>query len=117
MLQIGADVFIDNWMIARAIDQSAPDGPLINARGALVDAALYAWGERLFIPLLHSALATYQSRWDADFLADRKQVFPDVDFDTLEIGDPDRCSQVRAYLGAVQAQLGLKRFIFRWGAG
>ena len=105
VLQIGADVFIDNWMVARAIDQSAPDGPPINARGPLVDAALYAWGERLFIPLLHSALATYKSRWDADFLADRKQVFPDVDFDTLEMGDPDRRSQLRAYLGAVQAQL------------
>ena len=105
VLQIGADVFIDNWMIARAIDQFAADGPLINARGALVDAALYAWGERLFTPLLHSALATYKSRWDADFLADRKQVFPDVDFDTLEMADPDRRSQVRAYLGAVQAQL------------
>jgi hypothetical protein len=61
----------------------------------------------LFTPLLHSALATYKSRWDADFLADRKQVFPDVDFDTLEMADPDRCSQVRAYLGAVQAQLAL----------
>ena len=105
VLQIGADVFIDNWMIARAIDQFAADGPLINARGALVDAALYAWGERLFTPLLHSALATYKSRWDADFLADRKQVFPDVDFDTLEMADPDRRSQVSAYLGAVQAQL------------
>ncbi|MDA8555037.1 glutathione S-transferase [Luminiphilus sp.] len=105
VLQIGADVFIDNWMIARAIDQFAPDRPPINARGALGDAALYAWGEHLFIPLLHSALATYKGRWDANFLADRKQVFPDVDFDTLEVGDPDRCSQVRAYLGAVQAQL------------
>ena len=105
VLQIGADVFIDNWMIARAIDQFAPDKPRVNARGALGDAALYAWGERLFIPLLHSALATYKSRWNADFLADRKQVFPDVDFDTLEMADPDRCSQVRAYLGAVQAQL------------
>ena len=107
VLQIGADVFIDNWMIARAIDQFAPGEPLINARGALGDAALFAWGERLFTPLLHSALATYKSSWDADFLADRKQVFPDVDFDTLEMGDPDRCSQVRAYLGAVEAQLAI----------
>ena len=27
VLQIGADVFIDNWMIARAIDQFVADGP------------------------------------------------------------------------------------------
>ena len=107
VLQMGADVFVDNWMIARALDDAAPDAPAINARGPLSDGALYAWGERLFTPLLHSALAAYQSQWDADFLADRKRVFPDVDFDTLAAGDLDRHSQVRAYLGAVEAELAL----------
>ena len=107
VLQIGRDVFIDNWMIARALDETDAAGPAINAQGGLRDAALYAWGERLFTPLLHAALAAYQSEWDADFLADRKRVFPDVDFDTLDLSDPDRRSQVRAYLGTVEAQLGL----------
>jgi len=105
VLQMGADVFVDNWMIARALDDAAPNAPVINTRGPLSDGALYAWGERLFTPLLHSALAAYQSQWDADFLADRKRVFPDVDFDTLAVGDPDRHSQVRAYLSAVEAEL------------
>ena len=107
VLQIGQDVFIDNWMIARALDEFDASGPAINAQGGLREAALYAWGERLFTPLLHAALAAYQSEWDADFLADRKRVFPDVDFDTLDVSDPDRRSQVRAYLGTVEAQLGL----------
>ena len=107
VLQIGRDVFIDNWMIARALDEFDAAGPAINAQGGLREAALYAWGERLFTPLLHAALAAYQSQWDADFLADRKRVFPDVDFDTLDVSDPDRRSQVRAYLGTVEAQLGL----------
>ena len=107
VLQIGRDVFIDNWMIARALDEFDTNGPAINAQGGLREAALYAWGERLFTPLLHAALAAYQSEWDADFLADRKQVFPDVDFDALEVSDPDRRSQVRAYLGTVESQLGL----------
>ena len=107
VLQIGRDVFIDNWMIARALDEFDVSGPAINAQGGLREAALYAWGERLFTPLLHAALAAYQSEWDADFLADRKRVFPDVDFDTLNVSDPDRRSQVRAYLGTVEAQLGL----------
>ena len=107
VLQIGRDVFIDNWMIARALDEFDSNGPAINAQGALSEAALYAWGERLFTPLLHAALAAYQSQWDADFLADRKQVFPDVDFDTLDVSDPDRRSQVRAHLGTVESQLGL----------
>ncbi len=109
VLQIGRDVFIDNWMIARALDEFDASGPAINAQGGLREAALYAWGERLFTPLLHAALAAYQSQWDADFLADRRRVFPDVDFDTLDVSDPDRCSQVRAYLGTVEAQLGLDR--------
>jgi glutathione S-transferase len=107
VLQIGRDVFIDNWMIARALDAFDASGPAINAQGGLREAALYAWGERLFTPLLHAALAAYQSEWDADFLADRKRVFPDVDFDALDVSDPDRRSQVRAYLGTVEAQLGL----------
>ena len=107
VLQIGRDVFIDNWMIARALDEFDASGPAINAQGSLREAALYAWGERLFTPLLLAALAAYQSEWDADFLADRKRVFPDVDFDTLDVSDPDRRSQVRAYLGTVEAQLGL----------
>src|SRR6056300_5359 len=42
VLQVGADVFIDNWMIARALDSSAPAAPL-NPRGPLEAAALYAW--------------------------------------------------------------------------
>ena len=109
VLQIGRDVFIDNWMIARALDEFDASGLAINAQGGLREAALYAWGERLFTPLLHAALAAYQSEWDADFLADRKRVFPDVDFDTLDVSDPDRRSQVRAYLGTVEAQLGLDR--------
>ena len=105
VLQIGRDVFIDNWMIARALDEFDAAGPVINAQGGLREAALYAWGERLFTPLLHAALAAYQSEWDADFLADRKRVFPDVDFATLDVSDPDRRSQVRSYLGTVEAQL------------
>ena len=105
ILQVGADVFIDNWMNARALDSRAPAAPL-NPRGSLEAAAVYAWCERLFIPLLHSAFATYKSQWEPDFLADRKQVFPDVDFDSLHIADPDRRSQVSAFLGEVAAQLG-----------
>jgi len=105
ILQVGADVFIDNLMIARVLDSYAPAAPL-NPRGPLEAAAVYAWCERLFIPLLHSAFATYKSQWEPDFLADRKRVFPDVDFDSLHIADPDRRSQVSAFLGEVAAQLG-----------
>ena len=90
----------------------------INAQGGpLREAAIYAWGERLFTPLLHAALAAYQSEWDADFLADRKRVFPNVDFDTLDVSDPDRRSQVRAYLGTVEAQLNWEGFSGRYAGG
>ena len=55
VLQIGADVFVDNWMIARALDQAAPGTPPLNARGPLSNDALYAWGERLFTCLLYTS--------------------------------------------------------------
>lgn len=105
VMQIGGDVYVDNWMIAEALDHVSPEAPHINARGPLSDGAIYAWGERLFTPLLHSALAAYKDQWDADFLADRKRVFPEVDFDALEVHDTERLSQIRAYLGAINAEL------------
>ena len=108
VLQIGGDVYVDNWMIARALDHVSPKTPLINARGPLHDGAIYAWSERLFTPLLHSALAAYKDQWDANFLADRKRVFPDVDFDALEVHDVERLSQIRAYLGVINAELKLR---------
>jgi len=104
VLQIGADVYIDNWMIARALDKHRPGRP-INAKDPLDAAALYAWGERFFTPLLHSALATYKDQWDADFLADRQRVFPEVNIGALSVQDPDRRSQVRAFLGAIANRL------------
>lgn len=105
VLQIGADVFVDNWMIAQALDWHVHEGHALNRRGELGHAALYAWSERFFAPLLHSALATYQAQWDAAFLADRKQVFPEVNFDALSEDDPERRSQVRAFLGTLARHL------------
>ena len=83
VLQRGADVYVDNWMIARALDDFDPTLPRLNSQGALQAAAGYAWSERFFTPLLHTAFATYKNQWDDDFRADRQQVFPAVDFNTL----------------------------------
>ena len=105
VLQIGADVFVDNWMIALALDRYLDGDRPLNPRGDLTHAALYVWSERFFTPLLHTALATYQAQWDAAFLADRKQVFPEVNFDALMVDDPERRSQVRAFLGTLSNHL------------
>ena len=105
VLQLGADVYVDNWMIAQALDRHFQSGDSLTACGALAHAALYAWGERFFTPLLHTALATYQTQWDDAFLADRKQVFPEVNFDVLTVDDPDRRSQVRAFVGTLSRHL------------
>ena len=57
------------------------------------------------MPLLQTAFATYKDQWDDDFRADRQQVFPDVYFNTLAVVDPERRSQVRAFVSAIAAQL------------
>ena len=61
---------------------------------------------------LHAALAAYKDQWNADFLADRKRVFPDVDFDMLDVSRRSigavRCGPT---LGAIKAQLGLGDFL------
>ena len=105
ILQRGADIFVDNWMIARALDHYDPSLPCLNNQGVLQAAGSYAWSERFFTPLLQTAFATYKDQWDDDFRADRQQVFPDVDFNTLAVVDPERRSQVRAFVSAIAAQL------------
>lgn len=105
VLQVGADVYVDNWMIAQALDRYFQQGHVLNPRGELAHAAGYAWGERFFTPILHTALATYKAQWEEAVLADRKQVFPEVNFDVLTVGDPDRNSQVRAFLGTLSRHL------------
>ena len=105
ILQRGADIYVDNWMIARALDHYDSSLPRLNRQGALQAAGGYAWSERFFTPLLQTAFATYKDQWDADFRADRQQVFPNVDFNTLAIVDPERLSQVRAFVSAIAAQL------------
>jgi glutathione S-transferase len=105
ILQHGADIYVDNWMIARALDHYDPSLRPLNGRGALQSAAAYAWSERFFMPLLQTAFATYKDQWDDDFRADRQQVFPNVDFNTLAVVDSERRSQVRAFVSAIAAQL------------
>ena len=105
ILQRGADIYVDNWMIARALDHYDSSLPRLNRQGALQAAGGYAWSERFFTPLLQTAFATYKDQWDDDFRADRQQVFPNVDFNTLAIVDPERLSQVRAFVSAIAAQL------------
>jgi glutathione S-transferase len=105
VLQYGADIYVENWMIARALDHYEPSLPRLNRQGALQAAGGYAWSERFFMPLLQTAFATYKDQWDDDFRADRQQVFPEVDFNTLAVVDPERRSQVRAFVNAIAAQL------------
>ena len=105
ILQLGADIYVDNWMIARALDDYDPSLPRLSHQGALQAAGGYAWSERFFTPLLQTAFATYKDQWDDDFRADRQRVFPDVDFNTLAVVDPERRSQVRAFVSAIAAQL------------
>jgi len=105
ILQLGADIYIDNLMIARALDSEYMGGLMLDAKGPLSIAAVYTWGERFFVPLLHSALATYKDEWEPSFLSDRKKVFPNIDFHSLAVKDLDRQSQVRAFLGMLDRQI------------
>jgi len=84
VLQLGADIFVDNLAIAEALDGLYQDAPLLMGKQSrFIDAAIGHWADALFDPVLRAAVGKYSSSWDDHFLADRKAVFPHLDFDQL----------------------------------
>ena len=104
VLQIGADVYIDSQRIARELETRYPTPTLFpDGHTGLVYAAV-KWADAFFRAGLHVAIGATSTSWPAEFRRDRQGVFPDIDFDGIDL-DHAR-AQLRAHAGLVEQQLG-----------
>jgi glutathione S-transferase len=103
VLQIGADVYIDSQRIARELERRYPQPTLFPGTGAGLGYASVKWADAYFRAGLHIAIALNAASWPAEFRRDRQQLFPDVDFERIDLAHAK--SQLRACAGLVDEQL------------
>lgn len=105
VMQIGADIYCDTFLIARVIDRMFPSPPLFRS-GMLAAAATYSWGGRdFFAP--GAALSLHENRAfiPKAVADDRRDYFTFLDFDRFEADAPHFRSQFRAHARLVDETL------------
>jgi glutathione S-transferase len=103
VLQIGADVYVDSQCIARELERRYPSPSLFPDGNAGLAYASVKWADAYFRAGLHIAIALNSAAWPAEFRRDRQQLFPDMDFDRIDLEHAK--SQLRAHAGFVDQQL------------
>ena len=84
VLQLGADIFVDNVAIAAALYEVFPEAPTLTAdKSFFANDAISNWADALFEPVLRAAVGKYSPDWDPHFRNDREAVFPNLDFSGL----------------------------------
>jgi glutathione S-transferase len=104
VLQVGADVYVDSQRIARELEARYPQPTLFPAGGAGMTYAAVKWADAFFRAGLHIAIGATSTAWPAEFRKDRQCIFPDIDFDAVDL-DQAR-AQLQAHAGFVELQLG-----------
>jgi glutathione S-transferase len=103
VLQIGADIYIDSQRIARELEARFPQPSLFPGGNAGMTYAAVKWADAFFRAGLHMAIGATSTAWPAEFRRDRQGVFPDVDFDGIDLAHAR--SQLRAHAGFIEQQL------------
>jgi glutathione S-transferase len=103
VLQVGADVYVDSQRIARELERRFPVPTLFPDGNPGLAYAMVKWADAFFRAGLHMAIALTSAGWPAEFRRDRQQLFPDVNFDEVDL-DHAR-SQLRAHASFVDQQL------------
>jgi glutathione S-transferase len=103
VLQIGADVYIDSQRIARELERRFPEPSLFPHGDAGLGYASVKWADAYFRAGLHMAIALNGASWPEEFRRDRQQLFPDVDFERIDLEHAK--AQFRACAGFVDEQL------------
>lgn len=105
VLQIGADIYIDNQRIAIELERRFPEPALFPYGNTGLDQALVKWSDAFFRAGLHMVIALQSREWPPEFLADRKALFSDIDFDTMDANLDHARAQLRALAGLLNMQL------------
>jgi glutathione S-transferase len=105
VLQIGADVYIDNQRIALELERRFPAPTLFPARDRGLAQALVKWSDAFFRAGLGMVVALQAGAWPEEFRTDRQRLFPDIDFDRAAESLPDARAQLRALASLLEEQL------------
>lgn len=105
VLQVGADVYIDNQRIATELEARLPEPSLFPGGNPGIHLALEQWSRAFFRAGLHMVIALQSREWPEDFEADRRALFPEINFDTIAEDLPFARSQLRAHAELLNRQL------------
>ncbi len=105
VLQIGADVYIDNQRIAVELESRIAEHSLFPDGNRGAQLATVLWSNAFFRASLHMVIALQSKEWPEEFQADRRALFPDINFDTIAEDLPHARSQLRAHAGLMNEQL------------
>ncbi len=105
VLQIGRHIFIDSQLIARELERRFPEPSLYPGGDRALAHMLVKWSDALFRAGLNIAIEQTSDTWPEQFLADRKQLFPDVDFDAARSTSSHDRAQFRAHALLIDEQL------------
>ena len=105
VMQIGAEVFIDTQRIAVELERRYPAPSLFPAGDRGVGLMLVKWSEALFRSGLAITVELLAKDWPAPFAADRRQLFPDFDFDAALRDSTHARTQFRVHAGWLDTQL------------
>src|SRR5262245_18462865 len=103
-LQVGADVYCDTKVIARALERIAPEPSLYPPHAEALLPALSRWAETSFMMVV-TILLGVGGVFDETFLEDRRKMFPGADFSKSKLIVPAKRLQLRANLDLLERQL------------
>jgi glutathione S-transferase len=105
VMQIGADVYIDSQLIAAELERRYPQPSLFPGSDCGTALMLTKWSEAFFRTGLTISVQLTASAWPEPFLADRKYLFSDLDWDGARRDSMHARSQFRAHAGLIDRQL------------
>jgi len=105
VLQFGADVYVDNMRIATELERRYPQPSLFPDGNPGLHQALVKWSDAFFRCSLYLIIATQSRDWPEEFLADRKDLFFDIDFDAVSRDLDYHRAQLRAHAALLDQQL------------
>ncbi len=105
VLQIGADIYCDTWLIADIAEKVQPSPTLFPNGGRGLAMALSRWSDKAFFEPGAALSMGENPQVPEAVIEDRKAFFNFMDFDQLESALPEARRQLQAHAALVEADL------------
>ncbi len=105
VLQVGANVYVDNQRIATELETRFPEPSLFPGHNEGLYRSLVNWSDAFFRTGLHMVIALQSQQWPEAFLEDRKALFSTLDFEKVTADIDYARSQLRSHAALINRQL------------